>query len=172
MLWDGGYPLLELHLDRLMDSAEYFGFECERDSGEGSADRACTRLQDRAPRKVRLLVDSEGRMNIGDEALAKTAAKMRSTVRACISPQQDRSERSDALPQDDASAAVCARPSKRPCDAGFDDVLFMNERGEVTEGAISNVFIEKDGQVADAARGVRAAGGRVPAASAGDAGRR
>jgi para-aminobenzoate synthetase/4-amino-4-deoxychorismate lyase len=28
---------------------------------------------------------------------------------------------------------------------GFDDVLFLNLRGEVTEGAISNVFIEKDG---------------------------
>ena len=26
------------------------------------------------------------------------------------------------------------------------DVLFLNERGEVTEGAISNVFIEKDGR--------------------------
>ncbi len=29
---------------------------------------------------------------------------------------------------------------------GFDDVLFLNLRGEVTEGAISNVFIEKDGR--------------------------
>jgi para-aminobenzoate synthetase / 4-amino-4-deoxychorismate lyase len=29
---------------------------------------------------------------------------------------------------------------------GFDEVLFLNERGEVTEGAISNVFIEKDGR--------------------------
>ena len=32
MLWDGEYPLMELHLDRLMDSAEYFGFECEREA--------------------------------------------------------------------------------------------------------------------------------------------
>ena len=29
---------------------------------------------------------------------------------------------------------------------GYDEVLFLNERDEVTEGAISNVFIEKDGQ--------------------------
>ena len=26
---------------------------------------------------------------------------------------------------------------------GFDEVLFLNERGELTEGAISNVFVEK-----------------------------
>ena len=32
MLWDGGYRLLELHLDRLMDSAEYFDLECEREA--------------------------------------------------------------------------------------------------------------------------------------------
>ena len=30
--------------------------------------------------------------------------------------------------------------------AGFDEVLFLNLRGQVTEGAISNIFIEKDGQ--------------------------
>jgi para-aminobenzoate synthetase/4-amino-4-deoxychorismate lyase len=29
---------------------------------------------------------------------------------------------------------------------GFDDVLFLNLRGEVTEGAISNLFIVKDGR--------------------------
>jgi para-aminobenzoate synthetase/4-amino-4-deoxychorismate lyase len=30
--------------------------------------------------------------------------------------------------------------------AGFDDVLFFNERGELTEGAISNVILELDGR--------------------------
>ena len=31
--------------------------------------------------------------------------------------------------------------------AGFDEVLFTNERGEVTEGAISNLFIERGGKL-------------------------
>jgi para-aminobenzoate synthetase/4-amino-4-deoxychorismate lyase len=39
-----------------------------------------------------------------------------------------------------------AEAFKAAVDAGFDDVLFMNERGEVTEGAVSNVFVEKDGK--------------------------
>ena len=30
LLWHGGYPLIELHLDRLEDSADYFGFPCDR----------------------------------------------------------------------------------------------------------------------------------------------
>ena len=32
MLWDGVFPLLEFHLDRVMDSAEYFGSASERDA--------------------------------------------------------------------------------------------------------------------------------------------
>ncbi len=31
--------------------------------------------------------------------------------------------------------------------SGFDDVIFMNERGEITEGAISNIFIRKAGRL-------------------------
>ena len=30
---------------------------------------------------------------------------------------------------------------------GFDEVLFLNERGELTEGAISNLFVEQDGKL-------------------------
>ena len=30
MLWESGYPLIEFHLDRLEDSAEYFDFPCDR----------------------------------------------------------------------------------------------------------------------------------------------
>ena len=36
--------------------------------------------------------------------------------------------------------------SKPPSEDGFCDVLFLNHRGEVTEGAISNIFIEKAGR--------------------------
>jgi para-aminobenzoate synthetase/4-amino-4-deoxychorismate lyase len=39
---------------------------------------------------------------------------------------------------------VYAQAFESATQAGFDDVLFLNQRGEVTEGAISNVFIEKD----------------------------
>jgi para-aminobenzoate synthetase / 4-amino-4-deoxychorismate lyase len=33
------------------------------------------------------------------------------------------------------------------CKQGYDEVLFLNERGEVTEGAISTLFIRKDHQL-------------------------
>jgi para-aminobenzoate synthetase/4-amino-4-deoxychorismate lyase len=41
---------------------------------------------------------------------------------------------------------VYAAAFKSATEAGFSDVLFLNNRGEVTEGAISNIFIEKGGK--------------------------
>jgi para-aminobenzoate synthetase/4-amino-4-deoxychorismate lyase len=41
---------------------------------------------------------------------------------------------------------VYAKAFKAATEAGFSDVLFLNTRGEVTEGAISNIFIEKNGK--------------------------
>ena len=40
---------------------------------------------------------------------------------------------------------VYAEAFKAAADAGFDDVLFLNLRGEITECAINNVFVEKSG---------------------------
>jgi para-aminobenzoate synthetase/4-amino-4-deoxychorismate lyase len=39
-----------------------------------------------------------------------------------------------------------AEALKSATQAGFDEVLFLNLRGEVTEGAISNIFVEKNGR--------------------------
>jgi para-aminobenzoate synthetase/4-amino-4-deoxychorismate lyase len=43
--------------------------------------------------------------------------------------------------------AVYAEAYTRASGNGFDDVLFLNEREELTEGAISNVFVEKEGRI-------------------------
>ena len=60
MLWDGGFFLLDMHLDRLEDSAAYFDFPCDRAdaaarlAAETGAFRAGCRY------RVRLLLDAAG----------------------------------------------------------------------------------------------------------------
>ncbi len=157
MLWDGSYPLgnypfLELHLDRLEDSADYFDFPCDRAAVKSALidhARQFTVQQSadpspRSPRRVRLLFDAEGNAQIGSEALPPPADPNR-IGRVCIS----------SLRTDPADATLYHKTTQRPLCAcafeqatrdGFDDALFMNLRGEVTEGAISNLFIEKDGR--------------------------
>ncbi len=145
MLWEGAYPLIDLHLDRLADSADYFGFACDRAAVNAALEEHARQFTDASPRKVRLLlIDSEGNVQIGSEPLPPNPDPNRA-ARVCISSHRT----------DPADPTLYHKTTQRPIYAleyleaqrrGFDDVLFLNLRGEVTEGAISNVFIEKDGK--------------------------
>ena len=62
LLWDGGYPLLELHLDRLLDSAEYFAFPCIREHVRAALESHAVAFSGSSPRKVRLLLNAHGEL--------------------------------------------------------------------------------------------------------------
>jgi len=152
MLWDGNYPFLELHLDRLEDSAGYFGFACDRAAVKAEleaharqfADRRSADSALRSPRRVRLLFDAEGHVQIGSEVLPPPDKPNR-VGRACIA--SERTDPADAmLYHKTTERPIYARAFEQAAHDGYDDVLFLNLRGELTEGAISNVFIEKDGR--------------------------
>ncbi|HKN21042.1 MAG TPA: aminodeoxychorismate synthase component I [Terracidiphilus sp.] len=145
MLWNGAYPFIELHLDRLTDSADYFGFSCDRAAIRTALEQHAQQFAESASRKVRLLmIDPEGNVEIGSEPLPPNPDPNR-VARVCISPHRT----------DPADPTLYHKTTQRPLYAleyleaqrrGFDDVLFLNLRGEVTEGAISNVFVEKEGR--------------------------
>jgi para-aminobenzoate synthetase/4-amino-4-deoxychorismate lyase len=141
MLWDGAYPLLELHLDRLEDSAHYFDFVCDRAQMWRVLLKLAEGFSDRFPRKVRLLLDSDGSLFIEHELLPSAPSE---PLRVCIATQ-----RTDAhdpmLYHKTTHRPHYASAYKAADEAAFADVLFLNQEGQVTEGAISNVFIEKDG---------------------------
>jgi para-aminobenzoate synthetase / 4-amino-4-deoxychorismate lyase len=157
MLWNGSYPLLELHLDRLEDSAEYFDFFCDRaavrtaledhalqfadqesaaDNFAGTAPRSFALMR----RRVRLLmVDDEGHIQIGSEAIS-TSGEPNRIGRVTISSV--RTDPADVmLYHKTTQRPLYSRAFEQATREGFDDMLFMNLRGEVTEGAISNVFV-------------------------------
>ncbi len=152
MLWDGVYPLLEFHLDRLEDSAEYFDFVCDRaavraaleDHTRQFADQKLAGAETPSPRKVRLLFDAEGSAQIGSEEFPPPG-----------DPNRIGRVRISNARTDPADATLYHKTTQRPLYAlehiqakerGFDDVLFLNLRGEVTEGSISNIFVVKDGR--------------------------
>jgi para-aminobenzoate synthetase/4-amino-4-deoxychorismate lyase len=146
MLWEGGYPLLELHLDRLQDSADYFGFACDRAVVKAALEEHARQFADSAPRprqRVRMLFGSDGELQITDEVLPPQPGEHMGRVRIAL-------QRIDP-----ADPMLYHKTTHRPLYAqafadavrdGYDDLLFLNQRGEVTEGAISNVFVEKDGR--------------------------
>jgi para-aminobenzoate synthetase/4-amino-4-deoxychorismate lyase len=145
MLWNGGHPLLTLHLDRLEDSARYFAYPCDRAAIQAAIEAHASEFSTNtngSSRKVRLLLHSDGTFHITDELLrdSPTPARVR------IAPQ--RIEQSDPMYfHKSTHRPLYAEALKATIQAGYDDVIFLNLRGEVTEGALHNIFIEKDGQL-------------------------
>jgi len=156
MLWDGSYSLLELHLDRLEDSADYFGFACDRvevksalihharqfasqdSAADNSADTALH--SSNSPRRVRLLmVDDEGHIQIESEALSPAVDPNRIGRVTISSVRTDPAD--TMLYHKTTHRPIYSQAFEQATRDGYDDVLFLNLRGEVTEGAISNVFV-------------------------------
>ena len=145
MLWNGSFPFLDLHLDRLTDSADYFGFACDRAAIRTALEQHAQQFRKGAPRKVRLLmIDPDGNVGICSEPLPPNPDPNR-VARVYIAKHRT----------DPADPTLYHKTTQRPIYAlqyleaqrrGFDDVLFLNVRDEVTEGAISNIFVEKDGR--------------------------
>lgn len=144
MLWDGSaFPLLELHLDRLQGSASYFDFPCDRDTVRAELLAVLGSVLEHHPRRVRLLLDPNGSLHITHELLQPDATSTQ-PLSVCIAA--DRTHSSDRfLYHKTTHRPLYQAGFKAAQAAGFADVLFLNEHGHVTEGAISTVFIEQAG---------------------------
>ncbi len=149
LLWGraGGYWLLEEHLERLAESAAYFHYPFERAAVAGLLAQAAESFAAGEDRRVRLLLAPSGEASVTSVALdveggrAALAAAPPTAAFAAVpvgsgDPFLAHKTTRRGL-HDRALAAALA--------AGHWDVLFRNERGEVTEGARSTLFIEKDG---------------------------
>lgn len=141
LLWEEGkgYALFERHLDRLVASARYFGLACDR-----AAIEALLQGQDfPAPAmRVRLTLDASG------PALAAVPLPPNPEIfRFVLAPERLESQ-SPWLAHKTTNRAFYDEPRQRAHAAfGVDEVVFRNERDELTEGSITNLFIERDGKL-------------------------
>ena len=147
MLWDGDYKLLEFHLDRLEDSARYFDFSFDRAAVRAALEDHARPFADvvpRSPRRVRLLFDAEGNAQIASEVLPRPCDPNRMGRVRIAAERTDSANR--MLYHKTTHRQLYNQAFEQAVRDGFDDVLFLNLNGEVTEGAISNVFVVKDGR--------------------------
>ena len=134
--------LLELHLDRLESSALYFDFSFDRASTRARTEETTHALPASGRYSVRLLLDSSGTITLTTAELPPDSP----TISIRIAEERTRS--SDLfLRHKTTNREFYIRAFTEAKAAGYDEVLFLNERGELTEGAISNLFIERDGKL-------------------------
>ena len=145
LLWQHDYPLLDLHLDRLEDSAHYFDFPCNRAETRSALLNLPLGFAAAGPRKVRLLLHRGGRWTLSSESLPPDSGSNPRPLRVCLSAQTTDS-RDPMLFHKTTHRPLYTTAWNAAREAGFDDVLFFNKKGELTESAIANVFVVKDGR--------------------------
>ncbi|HEU4507925.1 MAG TPA: aminodeoxychorismate synthase component I [Pyrinomonadaceae bacterium] len=122
LLEDGEYFLLEQHLERLDRSAAYFGFgprinaDFERIAAENS----------RGVFKVRVMLSRDGRVETNVAPVEIGGVRRVSLA---------------ARPVDSSDRFLYHKTTRRDFYVGGEDVIYWNERGEITESSIANVVV-------------------------------
>lgn len=144
LLWAGRYLWLDEHLDRMEASASALRFLFDRRSARTLLGRLEAELSLSGNRfKVRLNLCAEGVFSAVHEPVAQHT--LAGPVRLALAAHPaDSSEplRYHKTTERELYDGYFALARKK----GFDEVLFLNERKEVTEGAISTIFIRKGKQ--------------------------
>jgi para-aminobenzoate synthetase/4-amino-4-deoxychorismate lyase len=164
MLWhpESGYWLLDLHLDRLAESAGYFSYPLELEKIRSALQELPADFETGTSLKshrVRLTLSRTGEFEI-----------IQSDLHENLSPSQEPETIMQMKPGNDLPRVIF---SNRNTDSnsvylfhkttlrelynderaefvnkkGYYEVLFVNEKGEVTEGSYNNIFLQKKGKL-------------------------
>ena len=144
MLWDGEFRLLNLHLDRMESSARYFGFPFDRARITSTLFDLCKSpaFDGGSRHRIRLTLTANGR------AATEVSDCPHEPSQISIWLADERISSSDPFRRHKTTRRVAFdRLYKKAREHGFDEVIFANEKGDMTEGAIINIFIERSGKL-------------------------
>lgn len=127
-----GYFLLEEHLDRLADSAEYFGYSFDRDVVRDALEGYRAQVE-RLPAKVRLLSDKQGRLKISDELLPAPVPWKVGLAHSPIDSQQPWTHHKTTR----RAIYDEARATQPDCT----DVILWTADGLLTESTFANIIL-------------------------------
>jgi len=141
LLWtpDVGYLLVGRHLKRLLQSADYFGFQFDPMDAREQLDRLAAGFESR-PQRVRMLVSRNGSVSLTAKPQDPGQAFPDLPLAAAPIDSADPFLYHKTTERRTYDKAIASRP-------GFSDVLLFNERREVTESTIANLVIEIDGEL-------------------------
>ena len=152
LLWrpEKGYWLHDMHLDRLTESAAYFHYPCAADKIGAALSDFADELRDDSDRetswRVRLLLAPSGAMSLTAGPIAadiltgdpKTIVFCDTAVESKDPYLFHKTTRRQFYDDAFANEAV---------GQNHVDIVFFNERGELTEGSRTNIFVEIGRQI-------------------------
>jgi para-aminobenzoate synthetase/4-amino-4-deoxychorismate lyase len=146
MRWsvEAGLWLLDYHLDRLQRSARYFGFTCDIDQVREVLNAHTNPLDPTQRWRVRLALARDGAIAVTSSRLANMQAGP-SLPTAAISEKRTYSADIFLYHKTTNRRLYDSEFSRVQHGYGCTEVLFCNERGELTEGSRTNLFVQFDG---------------------------
>ena len=140
--YNNRYRLLKYHIQRLRESAQYFDFKFDADDFMLHLKKNAEKLDKEKKYKVRILVDKSGNFSIENVLLDLNNSK---TGYAALSGiKMDSGNK--FLYHKTTLRDIYDKMYKKGREKGYIDLIFTNEKGEVTEGCISNIFIKRNGK--------------------------
>jgi para-aminobenzoate synthetase/4-amino-4-deoxychorismate lyase len=134
--WDDGCRHLEQHLDRLAGSCRFFGHPFDIGAARVALNDACLALPPGQLHRLRLAVTHTGAMTVQAAPLAPLSEPV------VLLLAQETTHSGDVFLRHKTSVRSRYDAAWRAAEAqGAFDSQFFNERGELTEGGRSNVFL-------------------------------
>ncbi|MBU0558393.1 MAG: aminodeoxychorismate synthase component I [Bacteroidetes bacterium] len=135
---NGEVFLLDFHLDRLESAAEYFLFNFSLEKIKSEIAYSINQLTVEKKYKLRLLLNKWGGVSIKSELLTDMIANPTFYVSDKRIDSRNKYQYFKTT-----NRAVYDSEYRKAVKRGCFDVIFLNEKDEIVEGAISNIFIKK-----------------------------
>lgn len=143
-----GYYLLDRHLDRLATSAVHFGYVCDPTAVRAQLNAEAMNFVRSAQStlyQIRLLLDEDGVVRVTATPIDPPPPDR--LWRYVVSEHRVDSTNIFLYHKTTNRALYDHEYNRLNAATGCDEVLFLNERGEITEGSRTNLFVERDGRL-------------------------
>jgi len=137
---NGEIDNLDLHLKRLKDSASYFLFKYDEEFIINSLSSEIEKKDAACDYKIRLLLNKWGRVKIEISDLPSLPNEIKIIISDKTISSENRFQYFKTTNRELYNSEY-----KKYSEHGFFDVIFINEKNQVAEGAITNIFINKNG---------------------------
>lgn len=144
ILWDNGYQRLDKHLQRIADSANYFQYAYDPTSIHSVLTQLSTNLIAGHKYKIRLKLSRTGQW-YSEAIQIQEAQPVPEQIVVLSSEHTDSHNR--MYYHKTTHRTLYDRASRFALENSYADIIFLNEKGEVTEGATNNIFIERNGSL-------------------------
>jgi len=140
---EGGFVLFERHIERLATSARYFAFAYdEAEVRQALADVVAGKTE---RQRVRLLLTEDGKVTVTTTALP--LIDHNAVMNFAISSTRVDSADLFLFHKTTRRELFDGERQRYSMRFGTDEVVYLNERGEVTEGSFTTVFVERGGEL-------------------------